>query len=88
MKYIPKFRSRKIQTSIIDSFATFVYLANIKILNACFDLLMPVNIYKGTDREVKNTSTRLFYDADIVYFGADHKPYGITAFIAVILYST
>ena len=83
VKYIPKFRSRKIQTSIIDSFATFVYLANIKILNACFDLLMPVNIYKVTDREVKSTSTRLFYDADIVYFGADHKPYGITAFIVL-----
>ena len=86
VKYITKFKSREIHTSIIDSIATFVYLINIKILNSCFDLLMPVNIYKLTDREIKNTSTRLFYDADIVYFGAAHKPYGITALIVVIFF--
>ena len=86
VKYSKKFESRKIQTSIIDSIATFVYLINIKVLNSCFDLLMPVNIYKLTDREIKNTSTRLFYDADIVYFGAAHKPYGITAVIVLIFF--
>ena len=60
MKFDTKFKgSRKEKTSIIDSIATFVYLINIKILNSCFHLLMPVNIYKLTDREIKNSSTRL-----------------------------
>ena len=86
VKCTTKFKSRKVKTSIIDSIATFVYLINIKILNSCFDLLVPVNIYMLTDREIKNTSTRLFYDADIVYFGAAHKPYGITAAIVVIFF--
>ena len=87
VKYITKFKkSRRKQTSIIDSIATFIYLINIKILNSCFDLLIPVNIYKLTDREIKSTSTRLFYDADIVYFGATHKPYGITALIVLIFF--
>ena len=82
VKYITKFR--KSQTSTIDSFATFIYLINIKILNSCLDLLIPVQIYKLTDTEIKNTSRRLFYDADIVYYGADHKPYGIAALTVLI----
>ena len=86
VKYITKFKSKKIQTSIIDSIATFVYLINIKILNSCFDLLMPVKIYKLTDKEIEYTSIRLFYDSDIVYFGAAHKPYGITALIVLIVF--
>ena len=87
VKYITRFkRSIKTQTSLIDSVATFIYLVNIKILNSCFDLLMPVKIYMLTDREIKSTSTRLFYDADIVYFGAAHKPYGITALIVLIFF--
>ena len=87
VKYITRFkRSIKTQTSLIDSVATFIYLVNIKILNSCFDLLMPVKIYMLTDNEIKNNSTRLFYDADIVYFGAAHKPYGITALIVLIFF--
>ena len=85
-KFITKFRSTKNQTSIIDSFATFIYLINIKILSSCVDLLMPVNIYKLTDRDAEYTSTRLYYDADVVYFGAAHKPYGITALIVLIFF--
>jgi len=86
VKLIMKFKSSgNIRTSMIDSFATFVYLINVKILNSCFDLLVPVRIYNLTDKQIVSSSRRLFYNADIVYFGADHRPYGITAIIVLIV---
>ena len=61
MEYITNFkRKATIKTSVIDSIATFAYLINVKILNSCFDLLMPVKIYNLTDKEIKSTSPRLF----------------------------
>ena len=73
-------RNWEIRTSIIDSFATFILLTNVKFLSVAFDLLAPVTVYQlnstGTTGNY-TTSTRLFYDATLEYFGPEHRPYGI-----------
>ena len=87
LKIFSGYRSkRKKQTSLIDAIATFVYLINIKILNSCFDLLIPVEVYTLKSEGTVNCSTRLFYDADIVYFGPQHRAYGITAIVVLTLF--
>ena len=39
-------RNWDIKTSVIDSYATFFLLSNVKLLSACFDLLVPTYVYQ------------------------------------------
>ena len=72
-----------IWTSIIDSFATFFLLSNIKILNVTSDLLIPTQIY----RLGSNTSTfGVYYSPTVVFFGEEHLPYAILAIFIVTLF--
>ena len=63
-----------IKTSVIDSFATFIFLTNIRFLSVSFDLLIQVRVYH---LEYNNhTSTRaLYYAGNLEYFGEEHRPY-------------
>ena len=36
-----------IRTSLIDSFATFLFLSNVKFLSVAYDLLLPVDVYRA-----------------------------------------
>ncbi len=79
-----------IKTSIIDSYATFFLLSNMKLMSACFDLLVPTYVYQlNSSSNTYKTELRLYYDASIVYTGPSHRPYFILAigvlFIFVIL---
>ena len=72
-----------IRTSIIDSFATFLLLSYVKILNTSTDLLVPTQVYKLGS----NISTLgLYYSPSVEYFGDEHLPYAILATLMLILF--
>ena len=66
-------RKWDIRTSVIDSFATFFLLSYVKVLSVSSDLLIYTHIY-SLDGKI---STRLYYDATLLYFGERHLPYAI-----------
>ena len=76
-----------IRTSLIDSFATFFLLSNVKFLSVAFDLLRPVNVYQLSNSEHNySTSQKLYYDATIHYFGSTHLPYAILAIVVLVVF--
>ena len=79
-------RNWDIRTSLIDSFATFLFLSNIKFLSVSYDLLMPVAVYELTESGNYSSSQKLFYDATISYFGKHHFPYAIAAIIVLVVF--
>ena len=72
-----------VRTSIIDAFATFLLLSNIKLLSVSFDLLLPTYVYNMNGSVV---GIYLYYDASIEYFGKKHLPYGILALFVVLIF--
>ena len=69
-------RNWNIRSSLIDSFATFFLLSNIKFLSVTFDLLAPVPIYKLLQSGY-NQTWGLYSVGDIEYFGKEHLPYAM-----------
>ena len=78
-------RNWDIKTSIIDAFSAFFLLTNTKFLSVTFDLLVPTRVYHLYG-DSYNYTLRLFYSADIEYFGREHLPYGILAIVALCVF--
>ena len=76
-----------IRTSLIDSFATLLYLSNVKFLSVAYDLLLPVDVYQLLPSGNLTISRRLFYDASIPYFGIEHLPYAVVAIVALAFFA-
>ena len=70
---------------MIQTFATFMVLSYVKILNVSFSLLIPVHL-KDVNGEVIN-ETYLKSDAELVYFGREHLPYGILAIVMLSVFN-
>ena len=82
-------RNWKVRTSLIDAFGTFFLLSNVKFLSVSFDLLVPVKVYQfnSSAQDPKpNHTWRLFYDANVEYFGNEHLPYAIPAIMVLVFY--
>ena len=78
-------RNWDIKTSVIDSFATFIFLSNIRFLSVSFDLLIPVRVYHLQFNN--HTSTRaLYYAGNLEYFGEEHRPYAILAVVMLCVF--
>ena len=75
---------RNIGTSVIHAFATFLFLSNVKFLNLCLDLLLPVQVCSIA----MNGSCRwaVFYDPSINYFGRQHLPYAVLGLVTFFLF--
>ena len=71
-----------IRTSLIDTFATFLLLSYVKLLNASFDILVPTKLFEQNGKVVNEMY--MYYDATVEMFGSTHLPYAIVA-IAVLL---
>ena len=81
------FRSNwEIRTSIVDAFATFLLLSNVKFLSVSFDLLVPVKVFQLSLSKDLDFTWRLFYDANVPYFGRSHLPYAIVAITILIIF--
>ena len=80
-------RNLDIRTSIVDAFATFLFLTNVKFLSVCFYLLVPVKVYHFVVPEHHvNYTWRLYHDATVPYFGAAHLPYAILAIVVMFFF--
>ena len=71
-----------IRTSVIDSFATFFLLSYVKVLSVSGDLLIYIHVYSLDGK----SSTRLYYDATLHYFGDRHLPYAVLALVFLIIF--
>lgn len=74
------------KTSLIDSFATFFFLTNVKFLSISFDLLAPARVHQVNSFGSYSVTPRLFYDATVPYFGKSHLPYAILAIAVFVLF--
>ena len=72
-----------VKNSIVEVFATFLLLSNVKFLTVSFDLLTPTEV-----RNINGSSLGLFlyYDASIAYFGEEHLPYAILALLLLLIF--
>jgi hypothetical protein len=75
-------RNWDIKTTVIDSYATFLFLSNVKFLSVSLDLLMPTRVYQ-IHADGYTYTTNLFYSAGIEYFGREHLPYAILAIVVL-----
>ena len=79
-------REWHIRGSLIQAFATFFLLSYVKILNVSFDLLFPVQL-KDVKGKVFKDQMYLYNDAEVVYFGSEHLPYGILALVMLLIFN-
>ena len=74
-----------IRSSVIDSFATFFLLTNVKFLSVANDLLKPVQVYQLSSSGNFTHTWRLYYDANIPYFGSPHAILAIVVLVVFVL---
>ena len=77
-------RQWNIQSSLVDTFATFLLLSYVKFVSVSFDILAPTLMYNKWDRHI---STVLYYDGSVEYFGADHLPYAVLAITVLLVFT-
>ena len=78
-------RNWDIRTSVIDAFATFFFLSNVKFFSVSFDLLIPTAVYQLYPDHY-NYTFGLYYAADVEYFGSEHLPFGTLAIVMLCVF--
>ena len=73
----------KLKHSIIDAFVTFLLLSYVKLLNTSIDFLMLTNVYEK--EHVSRIGQYVYIDASVEYFGTEHLPYALSAFLVIII---
>ena len=72
-----------IKSSVIEGFATFIFLSNVKFLGVCYDLLNPVQVCHPS--KITTCKWALFYDSTVAYFSSEHIPYAILAIVIFVV---
>ena len=80
-------RQWSVKTTLLDAIATFLFLANMKLLSVCFDTLTPVQVFQFSTTQHVSVSWRVYYDSSIVYFSFEHRVYAIIALVILLLTS-
>ncbi len=78
-------RNWDIKTSLIDAYATFFFLSNMKLLNVCFSFLIPTNVHHIHQNNSRKT-LNLYLAGHIEYFGSEHLPYAIVAITVLLVF--
>ena len=65
-----------IEKSLVETFATFLMLSYVKILNTSFDLLSPVKMYNMSG---ENLLWQLSFDSTVQFLDKHHRPYAVLA---------
>ena len=84
-------RNWEIRTSLIDAFATFFLLSNVKFVSVTYDILVPVFIQKLNSTGHIKEGYGVYFDATIPHLGDEHVPYAylaISIFIFLVLLPT
>ena len=82
----PLRKQLKVNKSLIDVFASFLYLSSSRLLITSVNILKPVVVYyRKLDGEllVKN---RVYSDPSLVYFGNQHVKFALLAIVMVLLF--
>ena len=79
-------RNWEIRTSVIDAYATFYLLSNVKFLSVSLDLLAPVKVYQLSSSKDLNYTWQLYFNATIPYFSETHLPYVILAIVILFVF--
>ena len=78
-------RNWDIKTSVVDAFATFFFLSNVRFLSVSYDLLVPTKIYQLYPHRY-NYTLGLYYAAHISFLGREHLPYALLAFLVMFIF--
>ena len=73
-----------IKPSTVDCFNTFMLLSSVKLLNVCFDILIPAEAITISTPENMTRNWRVYYDASIPYFSKQHLPYAVIAIVVLV----
>ena len=73
------------RTSLIDSYATFFLLSNVKFISVTVDLLIPTKVYELHNNSY-NYTWGLYYSGEMKYFGKEHLLYAIIAMIVSVVF--
>ena len=84
--FMKLYKEFSVKRSLINSFATFLFLANTKFFNVGFDILTPVKVYQFNTPNKINTTLRLYHDSTVEYFGSEHALYAITALVFMFIF--
>ena len=79
-----------VKTSLVDVFASFIYLSSTRLLVTSMNFLVPLTTYtyhQGTDGHMKlTTSYYLFNSPSVQYFGREHLPFALLALTLTLLF--
>ena len=79
--------SRQPKTSLIDVFASFIFLSSSRLLTASFNFLVPTYKYTIQINTARLTSNKFVLNAPTVeYFGDEHLPFALLALLMVLLF--
>ena len=78
------YKEFSVKRSLINSFTTFLFLANIKLFNVGLVILTPVKVYQFNTPNKINTTLRLYYDSTVEYFGSVHILHAITDLVFMV----
>ena len=76
-------RQWDIRTSLVDAFATLLLLSYVKLLSISIDLLAPTTVYDIHGKPLPKMY--LYSDGSTKYFGREHLPFGIIAFVVLLV---
>ena len=75
-----------VKASLIDVFATFLLLSNVKLLNVSFDLIsVPVTLWKVTGHSLPQKYTYL--NGSLEYLGKEHLPYFVLGVTIILVFN-
>ena len=73
-----------VRTSVVDGFATFIFLSQVKFVGVYFDLLAPVQVCNPSENET--CKFVVLNDATIDYFSREHIPFALLALVIFIMF--
>ena len=86
----PLRKTWNVKTSLVDVFASFIYLSSTRLLVTSMNFLVPLSAYtyqQGPHRHMKLTkSYRLYNSPSVEYFGETHVPFAILALTLLFLF--
>ena len=79
---------KNLRTSLIDVFASFLYLSSSRLLITSIHILMPVQVYYMPSDLRMNLTTRycVYNEPALLYFGKSHQKYAVLAMLMFLLF--
>ena len=75
-----------IKSSIIDAFASFLFLSNAKLLNVSFDLIsVPITLWTTNATRIPISYT--YTNCSMEYLGREHVPYFVLGLVVILVFN-